>query len=1776
MGGSSDEPKDEEIIYPSTKLGALTRKKNQIIELMKDRCNYDAVKEQGNVMVEKLKIFDTACKEEMKKRSETEDKNEFKAWYDKHMKANQVFIKKVELWQLQSDSDDEEESFADTSVNHMQLMEKMLQTQALSQLPRNEPDVFSGEDITEYRNFIISFERIIGQRCSQDDDKFYYLMKYTSGEAYGLVKSCHSTDIRSGYKEARELLEKHYGNEYRIAQRYLSKLQNWEALKSEDSNAMRKFAAYLTECGNMMRNMTALNQLNSWRDIREIMMKLPWDLRKQFRSKAQRMMVNNEEVNFGTLVAFVNEQSDLLQLPMLGDITDKNSREQKPRTKQRTFYTNEQETHAKQCHCCQRSNHGLDSCYFFKPKPLQEKEEFVRKLKLCFGCLKSGHRSKDCKSKLTCQICHKTHPTSLHRDNKKNNNQNLSKEKKSENQIDYANYQVKEKPDGTSERSINMLTKGNSRTVCPAIPVTLRYPDTGVTVTTYMGLDNFSTASYMDYGIMKRLRIAGRPTSVKVTTIEKDSSAIDVTVVDGLEICSLDGNVRRIVNNVYAKPNWTFEIDDSPKSSDLKKLPEFGNIPFQFINCKIGILIGMNFPEIIKPLHIKESSKNGPYASKHIFGWALNGPVRGSRSSDACYRTKLQTIEDLDAKFESCFRKDYDDNNENSSYSRDDEQWLKSAERNTVRLPSNQFEIDLPFQGEKTMPNNYFQVLSRFNSLRNRFSKDDKYRKDYSDFIGTMQDRKFVEMIPENEITTEDGKCFYLSHHGVYHKQKRKLRVVFDCSLKYKGVALNDRLWKGPDLNNNLVGVLIRFRLERYAVTADIEKMFYMVSLPKADRNFLRFLWFDEQNPLGDPVQYRMTVHLFGAKSSPAVANFALKKSVQNEINNDVKNIVLDAFYVDDMMKSFENENKASQMVDQIRNSLSNSGFNLTSFSSNSRSILNDLPKDKLSNSLKEINILGEDLPHERALGIRWNPERDTMGFSVKLPEQPSTKRGILSSIFSIYDPLFLASPAVVQAKRLFQITCFLKLAWDQPLPGHLDRVWKRWKEQVVLLNEFEIPRCYKMKMGLPEDVQLHVFADGSEIAYGAVAYLRYESSFEVVTNIVMAKSRLTPLSRNSLKTIPRIELNAAKLAAQLYEKIKSELKSYLTLNSVYFWTDSVSALQYIASDTGRFHKYVANRVAYILNSTTVKQWRFVPGNLNPADIISRGTNDVSKFVNDKSWINGPDFLQKPCDQWPEMNVLPPLEDDCEIKSKKVMATKLQSSNFAETPTEQFIESTATFTKLKFRVAVMLKFITYLQGRLTTKAVTVNDLEAAEDVIWKYEQGKVFTEEIEILKQRKNVKFKHYIKKMNPFIDEAGLLRVGGRLRNSPLPYDSVHPIIISSISYPAKLLVQHLHEKSGHMGREAVLTHVREKYYIVKCSKLVRNVLKRCIICRKVQGLPSNQIMSDLPVDRVTGDAPPFASTATDLFGPFFVSRGRGKVQEKRYGIIFTCLASRAAHIEIAPGLDTSSYINALRRFISRRGRPKLIRSDNGTNLTSSNRELREAISEFNSAPVAKFCQQQQVEWQFQPPFASHHGGVFEREIRTIRKILNSMLKDFTNQVTLTDDLLSTLMCEIENILNSRPLTTVTTDVDDLMPLTPNHLLRLQTEVPLPPGLFADTDLYSKRLWRQAQFLADVFWRRWNREYLILLTERQKWLQRERSHKPGDVVLVVDNLTPRNMWSTGRIVSVDSDPNGFVRSAHIEILRNKYGKQFNFDKTILHRPINKLILLSTVEQMSE
>ena len=385
-----------------------------------------------------------------------------------------------------------------------------------------------------------------------------------------------------------------------------------------------------------------------------------------------------------------------------------------------------------------------------------------------------------------------------------------------------------------------------------------------------------------------------------------------------------------------------------------------------------------------------------------------------------------------------------------------------------------------------------------------------------------------------------------------------------------------------PDLTNLLLGVLIRFRQDKVAFMGDIGSMFYQVRVAEKHCSFLRFLWWEDdlEKP---PVDYEILVHIFGGTSSPACSTYALKRSfIDYEVKNnkEVEENLKKSFYVDDLLQSVHNMEKAKVLVKEAIEICAEGGFKLTKFTSNNMELLESVPEGRRKNGVKNHDLAGGELAVNIALGIQWNIEEDKLKFTVKLREKSMTRRGMLSIISSIYNPLGLVSPYLLKGKKILQNLCYDSLGWDEKIPENVASEWEYWKEKLLLLKNIQIDRCLKPSCGFENivEVSLRHFSDASELGYGQCSYIRLVTrDKEIHCCLQIGKVRVSPRKFDSM---PRMDLTAAVLSVRVANQLKRELS--LNVDREIFWTDSQVALGHIENETKKFKTFVANRVQFI------------------------------------------------------------------------------------------------------------------------------------------------------------------------------------------------------------------------------------------------------------------------------------------------------------------------------------------------------------------------------------------------------------------------------------------------------------------------------------------------------------------------------------------------------------------------------------------------------------------
>ncbi|WP_239110332.1 hypothetical protein [Streptococcus dysgalactiae] len=841
----------------------------------------------------------------------------------------------------------------------------------------------------------------------------------------------------------------------------------------------------------------------------------------------------------------------------------------------------------------------------------------------CFICLHHSHRASLCRQKIRCEKegCEGNHHTLLH----------------------------------ATQTSDGVVPPRQAKVVCTMgrctnkpvrlgiIPIGIVTPQGIVKAMAF--LDGGSDTTLVTESFVRKHMLIGEPASLMISTVggtrAMQSQRMKMTLTSLTDEESIE------VHEAFTTKSLPMRATESIVAL-AERYSHLQGLPFEEVaGADVDILIGCDVPEAHWILDQRVGARREPYAARTIFGWILCGPTNNEHQTTASINFVSLEAGSVEKDLERLYNNEFGDlTDDRISNSREDQKALAIVVGET-RVQDNHFEIPLPWRlSSALIPNNKGIVGKMLAYLKRRLQQDPQLKVKYCEVMQRNLNFGYMERVKE---TAQHGqRLWYLPHHPVVNTKKPdKVRVVFDCATKSRGLSLNDRLLQGPDLTTPLIGVLHHFRLDRIAVSADIQEMFLQVKVPTKHRDALRLLWWPESDMNKDAQEYRLTVHPFGAVSSPFCANYALQETAKRYeayVSSSAVSSIPSNFYVDDYLGSFDNIPCATSKIKELTKLLKMGGFHLINWMSSSRKVLETIPEHERAPSVRA--FYGSQLPIERTLGIQWNAEKDRFVFHLRITEGVATRRGLLSSVSSLYDPLGFVAPWILPVKILLQQLCRKKMDWDQVLEEDDHKVWKDWLHSLSRLGEISIPRPLP-QIETYRNMELHLFSDASEAGYGVVAYGLRNTPDGQKCQILFAKSRVSPLKT---VTIPRLELTAAVLSVKVVQLLK---RCFSLFNGeVVFWTDSSIVIHYINNVRTRFRIFVANRLAIIHEETGVSQWRYVPSAHNPADYCSRG---LRKFEKLHTWTDGPEFLRGPKENWPDSTV-PNAPTDA-MESKRLVLT---------------------------------------------------------------------------------------------------------------------------------------------------------------------------------------------------------------------------------------------------------------------------------------------------------------------------------------------------------------------------------------------------------------------------------------------------------------------------------------------------------------------------------------
>ena len=1594
-------------------------------------------------------------------------------------------------------------------------------------LPKVELEPFDGDPL-QYHTFFAVFKESVDDVLPDGRTKLNRLLQYTCGAAKTAIRSCSLLGGDEGYEQARDILKRRFGNPHVIAEKIISGLKHGKPIKSPSD--LQSLSDELTSSQATLASMDKLAEIDTQSSITEIVNRLQPYIRNRWKRHALEFKRDKDVYpSFKNLVNFVNRESEEASDPVYGSTSNVRGAQDtrppsdvRPRTTtsfSSSVRTNGRSRYLPDCVLC-GEKHKLLYCDSFKKLQPVQRLKVVKDHHLCENCLLSNHVTADCRSPYVCTVpgCGRKHSKFIHGD------------------IVPESGVFDSQSSNSGVRVVSNVANVDTDVFVPVVSVKVNNKCSKLAI-----LDTGSTSTFCTRRLVNELNIKGSTVDYALSTLN-GSEVNKTTQIVNLCIMSQDEKDCLTLSNVYI-------VEDIPTrygAIDVSGYDHLSNLPIVKCMSRVDILIGQDHAEALVPLEVSKGKSGEPFGVRTMFGWSVNGPAIMNETPSRKVINHFVSTSILEHKLDRLWEIENEGlPGHDVSMSKEDQRVIALWDEKISRSNDGHYILPIPWKSDAQLPSNIKVAQSRLYSLRRSLAKRNIMER-YDVEIKKMMDKGYAEEVSEKDVS-ENAKIWYLPHQAVItDKKPDKLRVVYDCASKYEGESLNDKCLRGPDLNNRLLYILLRFRQHQYAIMADVEAMYYQVRVPEYDRDALRFLWYGED---GEIKYYRMTSHVFGGVWCACAATYALRCTIRD--NPGCEEIVIDtvnrSFYVDDCLKSVTSKSEAKQVIDGTKLLLSKGGFKLTKFVVNDEDLMSEIPIDDRAKEVKDLQLESDS----KALGVKWNVMTDEFYFAVDVTcHDVINRRIMLSTVSSTFDPLGLVSPVVIVGKILFQDATRLKLGWDDQVPPDVECGWRTWLSSVTDLQKLKIPRCIKASSFDDGHIELHSFSDASERAYGCCSYLRcINQKGEISVVLVLSKGKVTPIKTVS---IPRLELQAAVLSAQVSAMLVKELD--ITISECYFWVDSTIVLQYIRNETRRFQVFVGNRISMIHQLSHPSQWNHVPGKENPADLITRGRTP-QQLQEEVAWFHGPEFLHSYKSEWKTKECQEELSaDDPEVRVDRavVYAHVVNAGDVKpDHPLDQMLDHYSDWYRLKRAVAWLIRVKDALHHKVKKikTRLTVQEVKSAEVVLVKHVQGQFYKKEMECLKKEKPVASSSSLIDLLPILNEDGLLCVGGRLKHATVEESMKNPIILPYRSVLSKLIARWYHDVA-HLGTEWTLSWVRMKFWIVKARSLIKGIKRSCVTCKKLYGRPSVQLMCDLPSERLEPNKPPFSSVGIDCFGPYYVKLGRAEI--KRYGCIFTCMCTRAVHIEKLNTLETDSFLNGLRRFAARRGYPIKAFSDNGTNIVGAQAELTKAVRQLDQDRIQKFSVEHDIQWHFNPPHASHMGGVWERVIKTIKKVMTAVLKGSR----LNDEVLETVLCEVEAIVNSRPLTKVSDDVSDMATLTPNHLLLLREGPRAMPGVFGQGDIYRKR-WRYIQHLADQFWRRWLKEYLPNLQARSKWTEEKPNVKKGDVVLICDENTPRNVWPMGLVIEAKVGRDNLVRTVRVKTKSSE-----------LVRPVTKIVML--------
>ncbi|XP_043642481.1 uncharacterized protein LOC122612735 [Drosophila teissieri] len=1062
-------------------------------------------------------------------------------------------------------------------------------------LPRLSLPTFDGK-YCEYQNFILSFNQVIGHQPSMSKiEKFNQLLNCLREPALETVRAFQVT--ADNYTKARDRLKQRYDNPTLVFLDNILSLFALPTVAKSNGQQLRSLIDNASALYNSLRSLSTEPQICEAMLISIVMGKVDQETKRKW----------NESLDYTTLpswdkcVGVVERHCQYLE-------SDKKPPAEAPMSQTGGHRSRSQRNQAslsfncttQTCNICSQTDHKTFRCPELINLALDNRLNAVKRHKLCINCLGRGHLVANCPSTRRCHSCALPHHSLLHRPSPGSA---------------AAPFPLPQaEPVQVSDAVAHTHTESRSDCVILATALILVKDASGSYKIGRALLDSCSQVNFISEEFAQRLRLPRSKLNLEIRSIGETQTRIKHHATTNIK--SRHNGFELLLDFCV-----TFHIAYHPESEiDISawNLPQHSSLADESFNKsrRIDLLLGTEtFFDILAVGQVK-LGKDLPVLQKTLLGWIVSGRCRAHPRTLHQYSSIALT--EIDQKMERLWRIDH-------------------VEPPEITLTPEQRNY------EPTVLGASFDIAKRrFLSLERSLCKRPEVGAKYVEFMQEFQNLGHMSPVSHPQLNTPH---YYIPHHCVLksNSTSTKLRVVFDASCKTTSQkALNDILMVGPTIQPDLYALLLRFRIHRYAITADVVKMFRQVNMFAEDRRFQYILW--RTSPSQPLSTFKLNTVTYGTAAAPYLAIRSLSylaDKFMDKLEIGAK-AIKSSFYVDDFLGGADTVEELHQIKREVTAILQDGQLELAKWHSNHCKFVDDA-------TVKHLQLDDEMLTS--TLGLKWDQVRDTFmfSFSPRFDSDHVTKRSILSIASSLFDPLGLVTPIIIVAKIILQELWLLKLHWDESVPQGIHTAWMSLLASLSSLESVAIPR-YCLQSAI-HTFQIHGFCDASNRAYGCCIYARTIGSDGLTkVQLITSKSRVAPTKKLSL---PKLELCGAHLLAQLYKKI---IRIFADRKPTSFlWCDSQIVLHWNRQHSATLSTFVGNRIAEIQELTSDCHWRHVPTHCNPADILSRGCTITE--LEQSIWFEGPEFLGQDHQHWPKDS-----RDNSDIDMETVQLEKRKSA----------------------------------------------------------------------------------------------------------------------------------------------------------------------------------------------------------------------------------------------------------------------------------------------------------------------------------------------------------------------------------------------------------------------------------------------------------------------------------------------------------------------------------